>query len=353
MSDANDSAPEQQEDPADANASASEQQGVQGDTNASTPDPQGARADWPTQIGKPGWKQVFGRVWHRWFDEQLPVAIAGLAFRALLTLFPLLVAVAAFTGLITDPEQVVAALESALDFLPEQIRETVIANSERLAESSPAQLGTGLGISVLIALWSLGNGTLALMAVLNRVYYQREQRNIFLVRLIGTGIGVALALFLVFSVILLVMAPALLDWVNIPIAWHWLAEAMRTVLLALMLLGVQAILTRYATYRRPPRWRWIQSGSILAAILWLLASGLFSWYVTELARPDRIYGAMTGLVLLLLWLQLTMACIVLAALINSEIEHQTDRDSTIGEDRPQGERGAFVADDSVHETGSA
>ncbi|MFW5751365.1 MAG: YihY/virulence factor BrkB family protein, partial [Planctomycetota bacterium] len=294
-----------------------------------------------------------GRVWRRWSGEQLPVAIAGLAFRALLTLFPLLVAVAAFTGLITEPEEVVSALESALGFLPEQIRETVIDNSRRLAESSPAELGTGLVISVLIALWSLGNGTLALMAVLNRVYYQREERNIFLVRLLGTGIGVALALFLVFSVILLVMAPALLNWVNIPIAWQWFAEGIRTVLLALMLLGVQAILTRYATYRRPPRWRWIQGGSIFAAILWLLASGLFSWYVTELARPDRIYGAMAGLILLLLWLQLTMACIILAALINSEIEHQTDRDSTVGEDRPQGERGAFVADDSVHEAGSA
>jgi membrane protein len=85
-------------------------------------------------------------------------------------------------------------------------------------------------------------------------------------------------------------------------------------------------------------------GSVIAAVLWVGGSLLFSWYVNNFGSYNETYGSVAAVIILMLWFNLSSFIILLGAEINSELEHQTAKDTTIGESRPIGERNAYHAD---------
>ena len=115
------------------------------------------------------------------------------------------------------------------------------------------------------------------------------------------------------------------------------------VMLALFHIALSA-LYRYAPHRREAQWRWVTLGSIFATILWVLASYGFSVYLNEFGNYNKTYGSVGGIIILLMWLYLTAYIILIGAEVNSSIELPTTADSTKGEEKPMGERNAFVAD---------
>jgi membrane protein len=297
-----------------------------------------------------GWWQMTKRVWSRWNQEQMPIIAAGLAFRALLTLFPILLAAVAVTGLVAEPEALSAALSGLLEPLPDDAQNLVIENAERITRTSTVGLGTGLVVALLVALWSTSNGIMALKGVYNQIYLELDTRPFYIQRLVAIVLGLVLLLAAALATVLVVALPPLLDLLPIEGLARYLAGLLRYALLAGLLLVVQAVLGRFAVHRRSPRWRWLQVGSVVGLVLWLLACTLFAWYLDELSRLDRVYGTLASLIVLALWLQISVSALLMGALINAESEHQTDRDSTVGEDRPPGQRGAYVADHSVHDS---
>jgi membrane protein len=115
------------------------------------------------------------------------------------------------------------------------------------------------------------------------------------------------------------------------------------VLLVLIITGL-AVLYRFGPSRREPRWQWISVGSALAAIAWLGASALLSWYLTRFTNYDATYGSLGAGIGLMMWMWISSIVILFGAELNSEIEHQTVRDSTVNGDKPLGARGAVMAD---------
>ena len=115
-----------------------------------------------------------------------------------------------------------------------------------------------------------------------------------------------------------------------------------------MLLGLVvaalAIVYRLAPDRDAPQLRWVSVGALVAAGLWLLGSIGFSLYVNFFGNYNKTYGALGGVVVLMLWLYLTSYIMLLGAEINAESERQTRHDTTTGPEQPIGERGAFAAD---------
>ncbi|MDQ4026548.1 MAG: YihY/virulence factor BrkB family protein, partial [Actinomycetota bacterium] len=93
-----------------------------------------------------------------------------------------------------------------------------------------------------------------------------------------------------------------------------------------------------------PEWRWVSWGAVTATILWLIGSAAFSFYVDNFGTYNETYGSVAGVIVLLLWLFLSAFMVMLGAEINAELEHQTAKDSTEGQDRPLGQRGAEMAD---------
>jgi membrane protein len=114
-------------------------------------------------------------------------------------------------------------------------------------------------------------------------------------------------------------------------------------LLVLLLIGL-AVLYRYGPDRRAARWQWVTVGSAVAALTWIIASFLFSWYLTSFANYNATYGSLGAAVGIMVWSWISTTVMLLGAELNAEIEHQTARDSTIGAEKPLGARGAVMAD---------
>lgn len=111
--------------------------------------------------------------------------------------------------------------------------------------------------------------------------------------------------------------------------------------MVVLLLGV---LYRFAPNRDEPQWRWVSWGSVTATVLWIVASLLFSFYVSNFGSFNKTYGSVGAIIILLLWFYLTAYAVLIGAELNSEMEHQTAKDTTHGEPMPMGERGARMAD---------
>jgi membrane protein len=105
-----------------------------------------------------------------------------------------------------------------------------------------------------------------------------------------------------------------------------------------------ACVYRFGASREAPRWRWISWGSVAAAVVWLGASALFSWYAANFGKFNETYGSLGGAIGFMTWLWISAIAILLGAELDAEMEHQTARDTTTGPPKPIGVRGAHLAD---------
>jgi membrane protein len=111
----------------------------------------------------------------------------------------------------------------------------------------------------------------------------------------------------------------------------------------LLIIGL-AVLYRFGPSRRKAKWRWLTVGSGFASLAWLAVSALFSWYLGNFANYNATYGALGAVIGLMMWMWLSAVVVLIGAELNSEIEHQTSIDSTVGGEKPLGVRGAVMAD---------
>lgn len=119
---------------------------------------------------------------------------------------------------------------------------------------------------------------------------------------------------------------------------------LRFALLLVLIIGSLAVLYRVAPDRDAPQFRWVSPGAGVAAALWIVGSIGFSLYVDFFGNYNKTYGALAGVVVLMLWLFLTSYIVLLGAEINAESERQTVRDTTQGPELPMGSRRAVAAD---------
>ena len=107
---------------------------------------------------------------------------------------------------------------------------------------------------------------------------------------------------------------------------------------------VFACLYRFGPSRDKPKWRWITPGSLFAAIVWLAASLLFSWYAANFGSYNKTYGSLGAIIGFMTWMWISSIVVFVGGMLNAEIEHQTNKDTTVGGPKPVGARGAYVAD---------
>ena len=125
---------------------------------------------------------------------------------------------------------------------------------------------------------------------------------------------------------------------------RWTASILRWLLLAVLLIAGLAVLYRFAPDRDNPRWSWVSWGSVVATVLWVAGSLVFSFYVSTFGNYNKTYGALAGIIILMFWLFLSAFTVLLGAELNTEMELQTAKDTTAGPEQPLGERQAHAAD---------
>jgi membrane protein len=305
----------------------------------------GREADRPRQIPLRGWKDIAIRVKDEVRDDRISVVAASVAFYAMLAVFPGLIAIVSLYGLVADPADVQSQITSMSEILPAEVRTILDDQMRSVVESPDRALGISLLVSILAALWAASGGMQALIVAIN-IAYDEDERRRGLVRGKLTSLLFTVAGLVGFAVavMLLGVLPAIFDVVGLGRIVTQLLDVGRWPLLALLSVLAMEVLYRYAPARARPKWRWVSWGSVIATALWLGSSALFSLYVSNFGKYNETYGALGGVVVLLLWLYLSAFSILLGAEINAEIEHQTAKDSTTGPPRPLGERGARMAD---------
>jgi membrane protein len=184
----------------------------------------------------------------------------------------------------------------------------------------------------------------ALFDALNVVYDEKEKRSLlrfYSTTFLFTVVGMA---FVALAVIAVVILPIVLKFVGLPGATERVVAVLRWPVLLLTIAISLAFIYRYGPSRRDARWRWVAWGSIVAAILWVGASMLFSSYVAMFDTYNKTYGSLGAAVGFMVWLWISAAIVLLGGEVNAEMEHQTARDTTQGGSRPLGSRGAMMAD---------
>nr|WP_236960772.1 YihY/virulence factor BrkB family protein [Methylobacterium durans] len=268
----------------------------------------------------------------------------GVAFFALLATFPGLATIVSLYALFSDPNAIGQHLSLLAGVLPNGVLELLDDQLVRITRQSSGTLSTASILSLLIAFWSANSGVSALFDALNVIYKEREKRS--LVRFYATTFLFTLGgvLFALSATTMVVVLPVVLDRLGFGSATDTLLRIARwPALLVIVSLGL-SLIYRYGPSRREAKWRWVSWGSAAAALCWVCASVLFSWYVASFDSYNRVYGSLGAGVGFMTWIWLSVVIVLLGAELNAEMERQTARDSTTGRPKPLGSRRAYAAD---------
>ena len=302
----------------------------------------GRDAEAPQQIPAKGWKDILIRTWKEFLDDQAPLVAAGVTFYSLLALFPGIGAFVALWGLFGDVAEAQEDLRSLSGLLPGGAITVIGDQMANVAAANQGGLSLAAFGGLLVSIWSANGAMKAVIAGIGLAYDEREERGFVRKTLTSLGFTVGFLLFALAVAVVLVTGPALEVFAGRAAALLFAIMAWPA-MFALLCLGL-AVLYRYGPSRDRAKWRWISWGSVAAATLWLAASVAFSLYAANFGSYDKTYGPLGAVMGFMTWIWISSMVVLLGAELNSEIEHQTAKDSTVGPPRPLGQRGATMAD---------
>jgi membrane protein len=313
------------------------------DTSANEPG-RGREATTPTEIPVRGWKDILWRVYEEFGQDRVMSVAAGVTYYALLALFPAIAALVSIYGLFADPATIQEHLNALSGVLPSGALDVIREQVTRIASKGEGTLGISFVVGLLISLWSANAGMKAIFDALNIVYDEEERRGIVALNLQSLGFTLGAIAFMLLALAGIVILPIVLDFVGLGAALEWLLTIARwPLLLTVIVLGL-AVLYRYGPSRDRAEWTWVTPGSLIAAIVWVIVSMLFSFYVANFGSYNETYGSLGAIIGFMTWIWISSVVVLVGAEINAEVEHQTAHDTTEGPEQPMGARGAQMAD---------
>ena len=303
----------------------------------------GRLATAPSDMPARGWRDVAVRSLSGAAEDRIFALAAGVAFYAVLAIFPAIAVSLSIYGLFADASSVSTHLELLSDVLPPGATELLAEQMTPAALKRPV-LGWTLAGSFLVSIWSANAGVASLFDALNVIFREKEKRSY--VHFYATSL-----LFTLFAIIFLALAlgavvvfPIALQFFGWGSAEKQIVSMARWPFLYALVVFVLMIFYRYGPSRRAAKWRWVSWGCVIAALLWIAVSMAFSRYVASFDGYNRMYGSLGAIIAFMVWLWLSSVVALLGAKIDAESELQTARDTTTGPPKPLGERGAVVAD---------
>jgi membrane protein len=298
----------------------------------------------PWEIPWAGWKDIFWRVYASVIDNRLLAVAAGVVFYSLLAIFPAIAAFVSLYGLIADASTIDSHLSLASGVFPAGAVDILHEQITRLTAKGDTKLGLGFVTGLAIAIWSANAGMKAIIDALNVVYDEKEKRSFVKLNLLSLLFTLIAIFSLMVALAAVVVAPMVLSAIGLSSLLSLSIAVLRWPLLLVLATVALAAIYRYGPSRTEARWQWLSVGSAAAAIGWLITSVLFSWYIAHFGAYNATYGSLGAAVGMMMWMWISAIVILLGGELNAEIEHQTAKDSTVGAEKPLGERGAVMAD---------
>jgi membrane protein len=316
---------------------------VRGDWRAEQ-EGRGRQAQSPHRIPPRGWKDILWRTYGEINDDRVMLVAAGVTFFLLLSLVPALSAFVSVYGLFNDPVTVRDQVAMLSGVIPSGGMEILNDQLTRLTGQGGSTLGWALAVSLGLALWSASASVKAMFQAMNVAYGETENRNMIQfngLALLFTVAGLVAGIAMIGVVLVL---PLVLGFLGFGEGMGWLVQGLGYLLVLVLLIVAVSALYRFGPSRNQAKWRWITPGAVLAVVVIIVVSLAYSWYAANLANFDRTYGSLGALIGFLIWLWISSAIVIVGAELDAEIEHQTARDTTVGEDAPMGSRRAAMAD---------
>jgi membrane protein len=253
-------------------------------------------------------------------DDALGLA-AQLAFYLILALFPFLLVLVSLMGTFSSPELADQVLGYFREVTPQQVYEIIDSYlHDIIAGNRPAP---GLfSVGLVIALWSASGAFAALINALNRAYDVEETRPFWKVRGIALLMTLGLSVMIMIGVLLLVAGPpigrGIADLLGLGEVFTLVWNVVQwPVALSLMVFAV-ALLYYFAPDAGQP-FRWITPGGVIGVLLWVLASVIFRFYVSNFGSYDATYGSIGAVIVLLLYLYISSLTILFGAELNATL----------------------------------
>ncbi len=278
----------------------------------------------PRKIQFQGWKMILVGVKDKIGENNLTIVSAGVAFYAFLAIFPALMALLSLYGLAVNPEQAEQQISQLSGMMPEEAFSIIKERIENLISTPGNTLGWGTTLGILISLWSANAGTKSLFTGVDIAYNTKNDRGFIKQNALTFLFTLGFIITLLLSMTLIVVFPALVQAFELQENIDSLVSWIRWPLLAVIVIFVISLIYKYAPYRKSPKFKWVVVGASVATLLWLILSLGFSFYVSNFGNYGEMYGSISAVVILMLWLFLTSFIILLGAELNSQTERYAE-----------------------------
>ena len=280
------------------------------------------------------WGELFKRTFNETLADDVLNLAAQQAYYFFFALFPALLALlslASFFPVENLVDEITAMLSRVA---PGDVVKIV---TDQIRQISAGNAGGILTIAFLFTLWSSSSAVVSLCSTLNAAYDITESRAWWKVRLTAIGLTIALAIFILVSMTLIIAGPTLAaklaDMMHVGPAFTWTWNILQWPVVFGLVASAIALVYYFAPDAEQD-WIWITPGSVLATLLWVASSLAFKVYISNFADYNKTYGAIGGVMVLLLWFYVSGVALLVGAELNAEIEHASPYGKDVGEKIP-------------------
>ncbi|NKX53043.1 YihY/virulence factor BrkB family protein [Arthrobacter mobilis] len=293
-------------------------------TTRNAPDPEDSRKpDSPAEVKKPSWKYVLKRTIREFSRDQCTDLAAALTYFGVLSLFPALLALVSLLGVVGQAEQTTQIMLQVVEGVasPEVVN-TLRQPIQRLTNVPTAGLALIVGLAG--AIWSASGYVGAFGRAMNRIYEVEEGRPFWKLRPVTLLVTVVMLVMAAIAAILLIVSGPLAEAIGNAVGLGGPAVAIWNIAKWPALVAFAILMIAVLYYATPnvkqPKFRWMSMGSAIALVVLALATAGFFFYVSNFGNYNRTYGAIGGVIVLLLWLWIANMSLLFGAEFDAEME---------------------------------
>ena len=251
--------------------------------------------------------------------DSLGLVAAGVAFYAMLAVFPAIIAAVSIYSLVADPKTIESQLDPLIKALPPGGGDLLVSQLTGTASSSHGGISVGVIIGIIGTLLAASGGVRALMTGLNVIFERTESRNFIKLRVFGLALTLGALVIGIVAIALIAAFPVVLGHIGLGSFAAVLAQIGRWIALFVVIGGSLALFYQYGPDRGGRHRPHFTVGVVVAIVIWLVGSLLFSLYVSNFSSYNKTYGALAAVIVLLLWLDLSAYAVLYGAAVDAEV----------------------------------
>lgn len=275
-------------------------------------------------LSKKTWARVIQKTINAVTDQNLPMLGASIAFGGTLAFFPLVAACVAIASMVIRPEQLHEIIASMSHFLPRDIHSMLTAQITNAMADTSSSMAVAV-VAIVIAIFGVSGAVSSVVSAVNMAYGLKETRSVVKIRLMSMAMTFVMIIGMLIMIPLVTVGRPIFESIGTPEPLIVLLMIVRWPIMAMLVMIGLAIFYRYAPNRSRGEWQWLTWGSVIATLMWIVATALFFVYLQYFAGFSNSYSLFAGIVALMLWLNVGGVIILIGAEINRQLEERSNK----------------------------